>query len=85
MQIPNHNLDPDSFNSVAMCPLVLAGLAAAAEPKYLFTQDDLIEIVNCKQTNCRLWIRAWTTEKKEIFDCAFVINARKNSDGLIVV
>ena len=39
----------------------------------------------CDEGKCRLWTVAYTTENMRIEDCSFVIMARKNADGQVVV
>jgi hypothetical protein len=39
----------------------------------------------CIKEKCRFWTSAYTTENIQIFECAKVIEALKNSDGRIPV
>lgn len=60
-----------------ICPLfVIAG----------FTIKKSLGYAKCKKENCRWWISGYTTEMgRKTYDCAIVINAKKNSDGFIVI
>ena len=42
-------------------------------------------IKGCYKRDCQLWIKAPTIEHMEIENCAFVIMALKDSDGMIPV
>ena len=42
-------------------------------------------LATCLEYKCQFWTSAFTTENIEIWDCAFVIMAKKNSDGGIPV
>ena len=39
----------------------------------------------CTQNGCQWWTSAYTTENIEVYDCAIVIGAKKNSEGKIPV
>lgn len=52
-----------------LCPL---------EQRSGFTRD-------CIKNRCAWWTNAYTTEGIEVFDCAVVINAMKDSNGRIPV
>lgn len=39
----------------------------------------------CIGPRCQWWIDAYTIENIQIFDCAMVINAKKNSEGKVPV
>jgi hypothetical protein len=47
--------------------------------------DNTGKIKNCIKEKCRFWTSAYTTENIQIFECAKVIEALKNSDGKIPV
>jgi hypothetical protein len=68
------------------CPLFSMGVLANSYVIPNMNNPDLLKkATHCRWDFCQLWTSAYTTEGIEIFDCAFVIGARKNAEGKIPV
>ena len=64
------------------CPFVSSPVHSPRDDMYV--QHDVVW-VDCPQSNCQLWTMAKTTEDQPYYNCAFVINALKNSAGKIAI
>lgn len=64
------------------CPFISKTVDVSQDSTY--SQHDVFW-VHCPQSNCQLWIMTKTTEDQPYYNCAFVINALKNSAGKIVI
>jgi hypothetical protein len=65
-----------------VCPILLSGIFGYTGKESV---TDKKELILCLEYKCQFWTSAFTTENIEIWDCAFVIMAKKNSDGGIPV